>query len=289
MKINNNMIPTRNRTSGFIHTLALLSLLCDFFVDGLFISSPRPAVIAATTTTTTTASVTPTKHHARRPSHLLEETVPSSVSYSAITTSSFSRRSILERSVSFVSSSLANLIGMIGGAVPAFAVEDAQFVEVGQQERPPNGETPFITLTDGVQIKDFRVGRGGGGASSGSSAVVRVGSRVELTMKGRLLNLNGVIFYDTKENDPNGFGEGSPLVFTVGSNTVLPGLESGIIGMTKGGIRRIIVPANVGYGAYPTLEPQPLSEMGKRALESVTKNSRRDQTILFDVRLDRVK
>ena len=214
--------------------------------------------------------------------------MPSPVSYSAITTSPFSRRSILERSgVSFVSSSLA-LIGMIGGAVPAFTVEDAQFVEVGQQERAPNGETPFMTLPDGVQIKDFRVG-GGGGASSGSLAVVRVGSRVELTLKGRLLNLNGVIFYDTKENDPNGFGEGSPLVFTVGSSTVLPGLESGIIGMTKGGIRRIIVPANVGYGAYPTLEPQPLSEMGKRALESVTKNSRRDQTVLFDVRVDRVK
>jgi FKBP-type peptidyl-prolyl cis-trans isomerase FkpA len=180
------------------------------------------------------------------------------------------------------------MIGIGGGAVPAFAVEDAQFVEVGQQERPPNGETPFLTLPDGVQIKDFRVG-GGGGTTSGSSAVIRMNSRVELTMKGRLLNLNGVIFYDTKENDPNGFGEGSPLVFTVGSNTILPGLESGIIGMTKGGIRRIIVPANVGYGAYPTLEPQPLSEMGKRALESVTKNSRRDQTVLFDVRVDRVK
>jgi hypothetical protein len=69
----------------------------------------------------------------------------------------------------------------------------------------------------------------------------------------------------------------------------LPGLESGILGMNKGGIRRIIVPATVGYGSYPTLEPQPLSEMGKRALESVTKNPRRDQTVLFDVRVDRVR
>ncbi|KAL3762308.1 hypothetical protein ACHAWU_000955 [Discostella pseudostelligera] len=196
------------------------------------------------------------------------------------------RRSILERaSLSLLSSSSSLAIILIGDSTPpALAVEDAQFVEVGQQERPPNGETPFTTLSDGVQIKDFRVAGGGGGGSG----VVRAGSRVELTMKGRLLNLNGVIFYDTKENDPNGFGEGSPLVFTVGSNTVLPGLESGIIGMTKGGIRRIIIPANVGYGAYPTLEPQPLSEMGKRALESVTKNPRRDQTVLFDVRVDRV-
>ena len=37
---------------------------------------------------------------------------------------------------------------------------DAQFVEVGQQEKPPNGETPFSTLSNGVQIKDFRVGNG---------------------------------------------------------------------------------------------------------------------------------
>ena len=60
-----------------------------------------------------------------------------------------------------------------------------------------------------------------------------------------------VIFYDTKSNDPNGFGEGTPLLFTVGDGSVLPGLESGIVGMTKGGIRRIIVPEDVGYGKFP--------------------------------------
>jgi len=268
---------------------ALLPLLfCS--VEGL--SVPRPRI------TTTAAAAVPTQHHGRRPILQFRETTtttstllpnsaatdtPSFLSMNTLTR----RRSILERaSLSLLSSSSSLAIILIGDSTPpALAVEDAQFVEVGQQERPPNGETPFTTLSDGVQIKDFRVAGGGGGGSG----VVRAGSRVELTMKGRLLNLNGVIFYDTKENDPNGFGEGSPLVFTVGSNTVLPGLESGIIGMTKGGIRRIIIPANVGYGAYPTLEPQPLSEMGKRALESVTKNPRRDQTVLFDVRVDRVR
>ena len=267
---------------------ALLSLLSGS-VEGL--SAPRPRI------TTTAAAPTLTQHHASRPIpilQLLETTSSTSLPNSAaIDTPSFlsmniltRRRSILERASLSLLSSSSSLAILIGGSTPpAFAAGDAQFVEVGQQERPPNGETPFTTLSDGVQIKDFRVAGGGGGGSG----VVRAGSRVELTMKGRLLNLNGVIFYDTKENDPNGFGEGSPLVFTVGSNTVLPGLESGIIGMTKGGIRRIIIPANVGYGAYPTLEPQPLSEMGKRALESVTKNPRRDQTVLFDVRVDRVR
>lgn len=263
---------THRRTASRIAVALLPFLVC--FVDSL--SIPRSMRIVTTT------PAPPHEHNsAGHPTHTFKETTRLPIS----TTDILTRRSIL-KNASLVSSSFISL-AIIGDALSALAVDDAQFVEVGQQERPPNGETPFTTLPNGVQIKDFRVG--GGGATSGSLAVVQVGSRVELTMKGRLLNLNGVIFYDTKENDPNGFGEGSPLVFTVGDNTVLPGLESGIIGMTKGGVRRIIVPANLGYGAFPTLEPQPLSEMEKRALESVTKNSRRDQTVLFDVWVDRVR
>jgi FKBP-type peptidyl-prolyl cis-trans isomerase len=164
----------------------------------------------------------------------------------------------------------------------AYAVADSQFIEVGRQERAPVGETPFVTLSDGVQIKDYRIG-------DTDTSVIRSGSRVELTIKGRLLNLNGIIFYDTKSNDPNGFGEGTPLVFTVGQNVALPGLESGILGMTKGGIRRIIVPADVGYGTFPNLEPQPMTDVEKRSLNSVIKNPRRDQTVMFDVKVERIR
>ena len=186
------------------------------------------------------------------------------------------RRSILQKASCFGIAIAAPFIHNNDVANAA----DAQFVEVGQQERPPNGEAPFSTLSNGVQIKDFRDGAG---------ASVKSGSKVELTMKGRLLNLNGVVFYDTKSNDPNGFGEGTPLQFTVGDKTVLPGLESGVIGMSKGGIRRIIVPADVGYGAFPGLEPKPLTDMEKRALDSVVKNPRRDQTVMFDVKVERLR
>eukprot|EP00579_Thalassiosira_antarctica_P031673 CAMPEP_0201995298 /NCGR_PEP_ID=MMETSP0905-20130828/2799_1 /ASSEMBLY_ACC=CAM_ASM_000554 /TAXON_ID=420261 /ORGANISM="Thalassiosira antarctica, Strain CCMP982" /LENGTH=220 /DNA_ID=CAMNT_0048550381 /DNA_START=29 /DNA_END=691 /DNA_ORIENTATION=- len=185
------------------------------------------------------------------------------------------RRSILQQA-SFGIATAAPFIHNINVANAA----DAQFVEVGQQERPPDGGTPFSTLSNGVQVKDFK---------AGSGASVQTGSKVELTMKGRLINLNGVIFYDTKSNDPNGFGEGTPLIFTVGDGTVLPGLDSGVIGMTKGSIRRIIVPADVGYGKFPSLEPQPLTGTEKRALDSVVKNSRRDQTVMFDVKVNRVR
>ena len=97
------------------------------------------------------------------------------------------------------------------------------------------------------------------------------------------------MFYDTKSKDASGFGEGTPLVFTVGDGTVLPGLESGLIGMEKGAIRRIIVPGEVGYAANPNLEPQPLTDVEKRALDSVVKNPRRDQTVMFDVKVERVR
>lgn len=46
---------------------------------------------------------------------------------------------------------------------------DKQFAEVGQQQASPNGESPFSTLSNGVQIKDFRVGSG---------ATVQQGSKV---------------------------------------------------------------------------------------------------------------
>ena len=46
---------------------------------------------------------------------------------------------------------------------------DKQFVEVGQQQASPNGESPFSTLSNGVQIKDFRLGSG---------ATVQQGSKV---------------------------------------------------------------------------------------------------------------
>lgn len=169
-------------------------------------------------------------------------------------------------------------------ASAASNAKPAEFNEVGQQQSAPNGESPFVTLPNGVQIKDFKLGKDPAAAS-----VAKVGSKVELTMKGRLLNLNGVIFYDTKSNDPDGFGEGSPLRFVVGDGTVLPGLEAGILGMARGGIRRVIVPPGLSYVGYPGLEPKPFTDVERRALDSVVKNPRRDATVLFDVKLDRVK
>lgn len=174
---------------------------------------------------------------------------------------------------------LAGSTLVIGPQLPALA-QPAEFANIDTQAPPTQaGDPPFVTLDNGVKIKDFAVGSG---------EAVGPGSRVSVQASGRLLNLNGVIFYNTKNNNPDGFGA-LPLVFTLGKGEALPGLESGVLGMKKNGIRRIIVPAELAYSKFPELEPKPMSDLDQRALDSVVKNPRRDATILFDVKLERFK
>mmetsp|Transcript_6200 Transcript_6200/g.7852 ORF Transcript_6200/g.7852 Transcript_6200/m.7852 type:complete len:217 (-) Transcript_6200:29-679(-) len=189
-----------------------------------------------------------------------------------------SRRSILKSSTFGVASIL------LSDPPKAHAVNQSkpkEFVDVGTQAPPPDGESAFTTLDNGVKIKDFRVG-------SGDDIVQGNSQNVMIQCTGRLLNLNGVIFYSTKNNNPDGFGP-VPLSLNFGKGEVLPGLESGIIGMKKGAIRRIIVPADLAYSKYPELEPKPTSANDQRALDSVVKNTRRDATIMFDVQVERFK
>jgi len=160
--------------------------------------------------------------------------------------------------------------------------QPAEFQNIGTQSPLPSGDesSQFTNLANGVKIKDFSVGTG--------SEVVGTDSRVSVQCSGRLLNLNGVVFYNTKNNNPDGFGA-IPLAITMGKGEAIPGLEAGIVGMRKNGIRRIIIPADLAYSKYPDLEPKPMNDLDQRALDSVLKNPRRDATILFDVRLERFK
>eukprot|EP00545_Synedropsis_sp_CCMP1620_P010492 CAMPEP_0119021858 /NCGR_PEP_ID=MMETSP1176-20130426/26849_1 /TAXON_ID=265551 /ORGANISM="Synedropsis recta cf, Strain CCMP1620" /LENGTH=193 /DNA_ID=CAMNT_0006976557 /DNA_START=37 /DNA_END=615 /DNA_ORIENTATION=- len=156
---------------------------------------------------------------------------------------------------------LAGSALVVGPHYQALA-QPAEFANIDTQApTAKDGDPPFVTLGDGVKIKDF---------SEGSGEAVGPGARVSVQASGRLLNLNGVIFYNTKNNNPDGFGA-LPLVFTLGKGEALPGLESGIVGMKKNGIRRIIVPAELAYSKFPDLEPKPMSDLDQRALDSVVK------------------
>jgi hypothetical protein len=207
------------------------------------------------------------------------------ISYSFLLKASLEDHDIVEisRRSAIDGLSTAAAITLFTGLVPAVSnaadQKPKEFIDVGTQAPAPEGESEFVELANGVKVKEFR---------SGSGDTVKADSQVMIQASGRLLNLNGVIFYNTKNNNPDGFGA-VPLTINLGKGEALPGLESGLIGMRKGSIRRIIVPADLAYSKFPDLEPKPVNSNDQRALDSVVKNPRRDATILFDVSIERFR
>ena len=81
--------------------------------------------------------------------------------------------------------------------------------------------------------------------------------------------------------------------FVVGSGSIVPGLEEGIMGMTVGGVRQIVVPPELSYPAddpsHERVGPKPPNFDGQRALNFVMFNQGLiDKTLLFNVKLIRV-
>jgi peptidylprolyl isomerase len=74
----------------------------------------------------------------------------------------------------------------------------------------------------------------------GSGAEATTGKMVVMNYIGRLTN--GTQF-DTSCGKP------SPFEFNLGQGQVIQGWDQGIVGMKVGGIRRLIIPASLGYGA----------------------------------------
>jgi peptidylprolyl isomerase len=65
----------------------------------------------------------------------------------------------------------------------------------------------------------------------------------------------GVLFENGKEFDAswNGNRPGQPFEFALGGGTVIAGWDQGVVGMRLGGRRKLIIPAELAYGAqgYP--------------------------------------
>jgi cyclophilin family peptidyl-prolyl cis-trans isomerase/FKBP-type peptidyl-prolyl cis-trans isomerase len=74
----------------------------------------------------------------------------------------------------------------------------------------------------------------------GTGDPVELGDTIEL-------NYVGVLTADGTEFD-NNFDSGQPIQLTLGSTGVIPGFEQGLVGVRKGGLRQMDIPALLAYG-----------------------------------------
>ena len=93
----------------------------------------------------------------------------------------------------------------------------------------------MITTPSGLQYED---------TVEGSGALAQAGQQVSVHYTGWLYNdgVKGAKFDSSKDRgDPFGFG--------LGAGMVIKGWDEGVQGMKVGGIRLLVIPAALGYGA----------------------------------------
>lgn len=108
---------------------------------------------------------------------------------------------------------------------------------------------------------------GGGGDSSPTSPSVnvpysqtdlRVGTGAEATTgREATVNYAGWLYATgAPDNKGRAFDAGS-FPFTIGQGRVIRGFEQGVTGMRVGGLRRLVIPPDLGYGAQgrPPIPP----------------------------------
>ena len=90
---------------------------------------------------------------------------------------------------------------------------------------------PSTTTASGLQIEELAVG-------SGNAATA--GQKVSVHYTGWLTN--GTKFDSSKDR-------GEPFIFPLGKGHVIKGWDEGVQGMQEGGMRVLVIPPALGYGA----------------------------------------
>jgi len=121
--------------------------------------------------------------------------------------------------------------------IAALAVAVVLFIVL----RSGGGSTPGeVTTASGLKYID---------EVEGAGASPKPGQNVTVHYTGTLEN--GTKFDSSVD-------KGQPYQFRIGAGTVIKGWDEGIMTMKVGGKRRLIIPANLGYGAAgrpPTIPP----------------------------------
>ncbi|KAL5167663.1 Peptidyl-prolyl cis-trans isomerase FKBP19, chloroplastic [Glycine soja] len=200
---------------------------------------------------------------------------------------SFQRRKMLLSSAAIVAGTLCS--NSVSGVSLA-----AEFADMPALRGKDYGKTkmryPDYTETEsGLQYKDLRPGNG---------PKPKMGETVVVDWDGYTIGYYGRIF-EARNKTKGGSFEGDDkdfFKFKIGYNEismyfdvqVIPAFEEAVSGMALGGIRRIIVPPELGYpeNDFNKSGPRPTTFSGQRALDFVLRNQGLiDKTLLFDIEL----
>lgn len=116
-----------------------------------------------------------------------------------------------------------------------FSVLISALLSTGGWINSAHAEETYITTDSGLRYADIKVGDG---------EVARAGNMVTVHYTGWLKGLYGIPgkkFDSSRDNN-------QPFKFALGNGQVIAGWDEGVQGMRVGGMRKLIVPAALGYG-----------------------------------------
>lgn len=164
--------------------------------------------------------------------------------------------------------SMAALAGLVGGADGGPGAARAAEGSVRDEDLPP---VAFKTKS-GLRYYDIRKGEGAA-PKWGQVAIIQYEGYVRASPFSRL-----VLFDDT-------YSRKTPYLVKHGNGRVIRGLDEGLHTMRLGGLRRIVVPLELGY-TKTGLGPIPPNALRRKVLvRELTKAEQQEGEIVYDVEL----
>jgi FKBP-type peptidyl-prolyl cis-trans isomerase len=154
---------------------------------------------------------------------------------------------------------------IVGGVVVVILIIGAMYLMSKHTAAPAtttdqtNQQASAATATTSPQVQ-------GQDVAIGTGATANVGDLVSVLYVGKLTD--GTVF------DSSAAHNNQPLVFDLGTTTLMAGFQIGINGMKVGGERLLSIPPELGYGAQEIKDPK----TGKVIIPA-------NSTLTFDVKL----
>ena len=109
-----------------------------------------------------------------------------------------------------------------------------------------NNQNDVVSLDDGLMFKDDSLGTG---------TAAEINKLVTVHFKGWMIR-DSTDLFKSWDKDPkrmaysigNSYERNQPIKFVLGDSAFVKGIDEGIVGMKKGGIRTIIIPSELAYG-----------------------------------------